>query len=441
MKTSFLPLMLAASILQACTSNSGQNAEVAQQAEQPQETTAVKVEIQQQDQGFRLIRGGKPYYINGAGGSRYLDELVAFGGNSIRTWSTRNAQEVLDEAHKRGLTVTMGLDVARERHGFDYNDEVAVAEQLERLRQDVQQFKDHPALLMWGIGNELNLHYTNPKVWDAVNGIARMIHQEDPNHPATTMLAGINKKEIDHILARVPELDLLAVNAYGGLPQVPRQVREYGWDKAYIVTEWGPTGHWEVGKTAWDVPIEETSSEKAAVYKSRYEAAMGQDKERNLGSYVFLWGQKQERTPTWYGLFTEAGETTEVADVMHYLWTSQWPQNRAPHLDSLRIDGKKAQDNLYLKPNASYPVNVYASDPEQNTLTYRWELLPESTDLKEGGDAESRPSPIEGRFSKASEGQVQLKAPAQAGAYRLFVYVSDGQNKVATANIPFFVRE
>lgn len=445
---SFLPLLLATTIMQACTANPSQSSEPTQQSLQSQELPKeplsagpIKVEIQKKGDCFQLLRGGKPYYIKGAGGSQYLDQLAAYGGNSIRTWSTQHAQEVLDEAHKRGLTVTLGLDVARERLGMDYNDKAAVAQQLERLRGDVRQFKDHPALLMWGIGNELNLHYTNPKVWDAVNEIARMIHEEDPNHPATTMLAGLNQKEANHLVARAPQLDLLAINAYADLPNIPKRVREVAWDKAYIVTEWGPTGHWEVGKTAWDAPIEETSSEKAAVYKSRYEASMGQDMERNLGSYVFLWGQKQERTPTWYGLFTEAGQESGVVDAMHYLWTGQWRQNRAPQLDSMRIDGKKAQDNIYLKPATTYPVQVWASDPNKDSLSYRWELLPESTDLKEGGDAESRPTAVEGLFSQEIGGKILLKAPATQGAYRLFVYVTDGDNKVATANVPFFVKE
>lgn len=446
MKSSFLPLLpllIATSIMQACTANTGQFTENEQQSLQTQELAPipVKVEVQKQGNGFQLLRGGKSYYIKGGGGSTYLDELAAYGGNSIRTWSTQNAQEVLDEAHKRGLTVTLGLDVARERHGFDYNDDAAVAEQLKRLRKDVQQFKDHPALLMWGIGNELNLHYTNTKVWDAVNGIAEMIHQEDPNHPATTMLAGINQSDIVQIKARAPQLDLLGINAYGDLPNAPKRIQSFGWDKPYIVTEWGPTGHWEVGSTAWGAPIEESSSEKAAVYKSRYEASMGQDKERNLGSYVFLWGQKQERTPTWYGLFTEAGQESEVVDVMHYLWTGNWPQNRAPHLEAFSIEGKKAQDNIYLQPNTTYTSLTLVSDPDQDALDYRWELLPESTDLKDGGDRESRPAAIKSFVLTAEAGKLSFSTPDKEGAYRLFVYVSDGNNNVATANIPFYVKK
>jgi len=52
-----------------------------------------------------------------------------------------------------------------------------------------------------------------------------MIHQEDPDHPVTTMLAGINKREIEYLKTRCPELDLLSVQVYGGLAKVPQQLR------------------------------------------------------------------------------------------------------------------------------------------------------------------------------------------------------------------------
>jgi len=182
----------------------------------------------------------------------------------------------------------------------------------------------------------------------------------------------------------------------------------------------------------------ETSSEKAAVYRSRYEASIGQDN-HCLGSYVFLWGQKQERTPTWYGLFTEAGEENEVVDVMQYLWSNKWPTNRAPHLDSLLLNGKKAADFVYVEPGKSYPIDAFVTDPDGDTLTTRWEILHESTDLKEGGDREERPKAITGLITQENQQHTHLKAPTEEGAYRLFVYVSDGHNNVATANIPFYV--
>ncbi|MCJ8167288.1 hypothetical protein MKJ04_20780 [Pontibacter sp. E15-1] len=436
-------LLLIGTWAQAC-SGSKTNAP---ETEQPVEQTAaipsepVQVEVRQQNGQYTLYRGGEPYYIKGAGGSRYLSQLAAYGGNSIRTWSTDNAQEVLDEAYRNGLTVTLGLEVGRERHGFDYDDPEAVTQQLTELRKEVLKYKDHPALLIWGIGNELNLSYTNPLVWNAVNDIAAMIHEVDPNHPTSTMLAGINKLEMEYIKESVPALDILAVNAYGGLPEVPQRVREFGWTGPYMITEWGPTGHWESPQTPWGAAVEETSSEKAAVYKSRYEASMGQDKAQCIGSYVFLWGQKQERTPTWYGLFTEDGKESEVVDMMQYLWTGNWPQNRAPHLASFVLDGKKATDNIYLQPGKDYKVKADVSDPDKDQLTYRYELLPESTDLKEGGDRENRPQPIPNRVHDTGSGKADLNVPAQEGAYRLFIYATDGNDNVATANIPFFVKK
>lgn len=405
------------------------------------QTGPVKVEIKQAAGRYELRRGGQPYFIKGAGGGQFPERIKAYGGNSVRTWGTGDAPRVLAEANKNGLTVMLGLDVARERHGFDYNNPTAVAAQLEKVRAEVLKYKDDPAVLFWGIGNELNLEYTNPKVWDAVNDIAKMIHEVDPNHPTSTVLAGLNQKEVDYIKARCPAIDILSINTYAGLAAIPQQVRATGWTGPYAVTEWGPTGHWESPVTPWKASIEETSSQKAAVYRSRYEASVAKDKTQCLGTYVFLWGQKQERTPTWYGIFTEDGKESEVVDVMQYLWSGHWPANRAPHLASFRLDGKQATDNVYLQPGQPYPLVAAVTDPDQDRLTYRWELLPESTDLHNGGDRESRPVAIPGLIPTDAKGKTTLKAPDKEGAYRLFVYAYDGHDNVATANIPFFVKE
>ncbi|MDP3312094.1 glycoside hydrolase family 2 TIM barrel-domain containing protein, partial [Lutibacter sp.] len=362
--------------------------------------------------------------------------------NSFRTWRTENGKqtgkEVLDEAHKYGLMVTMGIEVARERHGFDYNDEVAVKKQLELIKQEVIALKDHPALLIWAIGNELNLRYTNPKVWDAVNDISKMIHEVDPNHLTTTPLAGISQKEIDLIKERSSDLDLLSFQMYGDLKRLPLRVKEYGWKGAYIVTEWGATGHWEVPKTEWGVPIEENSTLKAANYLIRYKGAIEADLLQCIGSYVFLWGNKQERTPTWYGIFLEDGNETESVDVMHYIWNNKWPENRAPQLESFTINGKTAYESITLVAENSQTASVKINDFENDTINYTWEILPESTDLKHGGDLEERPKSIDMEIVNQNEGEITFKSP-KSGLYRLFVYAYDGQGNAANANIPFKV--
>ena len=401
--------------------------------------TPIKVKVISNGNDFTLTRSGKPYFIKGAGGNSYIDRLAKYGGNSMRTWDSENGEELFNKAYKLNLTVTMGLEVGNERHGFNYDDTIAVKQQLEKLRLEVRKYKNYQPLLIWGIGNELNLDYKNPRVWDAVNDIARMIHEEDPNHPVTTMLAGVNKREVELINAHCPALDILSVQVYGALTTLPENISAAGWKGPYMVTEWGPTGHWESMQTPWNAAIEETSSQKATVYKTRYQASIKQDK-HCLGSYVFLWGQKQERTPTWYGLFTEKGEESEVVDVMQYLWTGRWPKNRAPHIDSLLLNNRKATDIIYLKPGKEYLLTVFAHDPNHDKMNARWELLSETTSHTIGGDQEFRPEPIPSLIIVKNLKKAVLKTPEKEGPYRIYLYLSDGHSKVATANIPFFVK-
>jgi len=409
----------------------------------------ISVEIREVNGLFQLYRGGEPYYINGAGGSEHLDLLVSVGGNSIRRWSTsRNTMNMLDRAHNLGITVCLGLNMGKERHGFDYNNKEAVSKQLERMRGEVLKYKDHPAVLMWGIGNELDLNYTNTNVWQAINDVSQMIHDEDPHHLTTTMIAGINQQKIDHIKEKCSDLDLLSVNTYGGLLSLPKNIRDYGWNKAYIVTEWGPTGHWETPRTEWDVAIEETSTVKAKLYKDRYQASIDSDTEKCLGSYVFLWGQKQERTHTWYGMFMENGDPIEVVDSMQYNWTGKWPEERSPGINDYQLDGKTAYDNIYLTPGQQVEAQVYPKYRTSHKIKIDWEVYKESTDLKEGGDREEKPPIVEGLI-RGSENEIEsgssavkLNAPKDTGPYRIFVYLKDEEiNRVATANIPFYVQD
>ncbi len=406
-------------------------------------STPAKVELKNTLGKFELYVNNKPLYIKGAGlefGN--IAAVAKHNGNSIRTWRTENGQqsgkEVLDEAQKNGLMVTMGIEVARERHGFDYNDTIAVKEQFERIKKEVITLKDHPALLIWAIGNELNLRYTNPKVWDAVNDISKMIHEVDPNHLTTTMLAGISQNEIALIKERCSDIDILSVQMYGDLPNLPKLIREFGWEGPYMVTEWGATGHWEVPKTEWGAPIEENSTLKAANYLKRYRGGIEADSLQCIGSYVFLWGNKQERTPTWYGIFLEDGKETESVDVMHYIWNNTWPENRTPQIKAYTLNGKTGYENVILEAGKSYLASLIVTDAENDSINYSWEILPESTALQDGGDIEKRPESLAFKTVSQNNGNLTFVAP-KSGIFRLFVYADDGHGHAATANIPFKV--
>lgn len=106
---------------------------------------------------------------------------------------------------------------------------------------------------------------------------------------------------------------------------------------------------------------------------------------RFRASRVFLWGQKQERTPTWYGLLSADGKENHVMDIMQYVWTGVLPENKAPQIYGFVMNGLQAHQNVYLNKNKNYEVTVTASDPDHDEITYRWELLSEATNVGEGG--------------------------------------------------------
>jgi hypothetical protein len=403
-----------------------------------------KVTIEQKNGNFRLLRNGKPYFIKGAVGSDYLEKLKQYGGNSIRT---NSKPEILDKAHGLGLTALVNLPVRAERDGMDYDNAAAVKQQHEKVLDIVRKTKDHPAVLLWALGNELDFiqanvkdHY-NIKVWDAVNALALEIHRIDPNHPIMTVVGSIDQDKMNDLLKRAPALDLLGINEYGDLGKIPTWLRKYGWKKPYAVTEWGPTGFWQVPKTPWKAPIEETSSMKADKYKERYEQTIAGDKAMCIGSFVFLWRQHQERTHTWFGMFDAEGRETEAIDVMHYEWTGKWPPNRTPRLDSLKIGSQTAYQGVYLAPNQTYTGQVWVRDPEKETLVYHWEILQEGTNFPYGGNGEKRPPAIPDLIPDPKQSQISFRSPTEEGAYRIFVYAYDGHQNWATANIPFYVRK
>ena len=65
--------------------------------------------------------------------------------------------------------------------------------------------------------------------------------------------------------------------------------------------------------------------------------------------------------------------------------------------------------------------------------------MEESSATQTGGDLESVPEVIDGVFAEASGADVSLRVPETPGAYRLFVYVEDGEGHAAHANLPFYV--
>lgn len=393
------------------------------------------VAIHETDGVYTLTRNGAPYFVRGAGGETNLGVLAAAGGNSIRTWGADEAGELLDRAHALGLTVTLGIWVQHPRHGFDYTDRAAVARQRETVRRVVREHKDHPALLMWGVGNEVEIASDPDLVFPEINELAKIIERNDPNHPTMAVIATAAGHKIERFAELCPDVDVLGVNTYADIVIVPESMREHGYDGPYLVTEFGARGHWQVETSAWGAPIEPTSTEKAETYRDGYEVAIASQPDRCLGSYVFFWGNKQETTGTWYGMFLPSGETTGTLDTMHRLWTGSEPQSRAPIVGSIESPvGLELVD-----PDTEFWAEIEASDPDGDPLTFEWVVMAESTDRRMGGDPEAAP-PAFPDLTIANGPRARFTTPTERGPYRLFVTVTDGTGRAATANVPFLVR-
>jgi hypothetical protein len=401
---------------------------------------ARKVQCLQSNGQWQLTVDGQPYYVRGAGGHVQQKKLVEIGGNTIRTWGADDAKAILDEAQSNGLMVMMGLWVQHERHGFDYDDPVKVQTQLDNFRKVVMELKDHPALLIWGVGNEVDLFYKNTNVWYAVEDIAKMIKELDPNHPTCTVTAGFDPAETALLIERTPSIDIYGINTYGDIGGVKEGIRKTAWTKPYMITEWGPNGHWEVQKASWGAPIEQNSHEKASSYFERYIKFIAGDPEMCIGSFVFLWGQKQETTSTWYGLFSESGYTSEAIDVLHRIWREKSPANAAPVIQPSKLNGGTKFDNVEVVAGDKCLALMEVLDPDNDKVQIVVQVIPESTDIKAGGDAESAPLPLSGLGMHVHANQAKFYAPGNPGQYRLFIFAYDGKGAYAYENIPFLVK-
>lgn len=399
-----------------------------------------KVEVVKNISGnFELLKNGEPYYIKGAGAKDNFKLLVNSGANSIRVWSTNN-KSLLDSAYKYGLSVTLGLHVRPERSGMDYNNEYAVQGQIEYLKNEVLKYKDHPALLLWGIGNEVDLKYSNFKVWETIEILANFIKEVDPNHPTMTVIAGVDPSKAYYIKKYCPSIDILGLNVYGSIENAGVNLRKYNWDKPYIVSEWGVNGPFEARKTSWKAKIEPPNGIKANQRLRRYKQLIEKDKELCLGSYCFLWGQKQESTATWHGMFLSNGNPTEAIDVMQYCWTGNWPESRAPSIVNIELENLDWKKDHVLASSVEVNLSIEYLKYNNDSVIFEYKLFPEAFSNKIGGDIQKSPKPIDFEITNQSKNKITFISPKEKGAYRIFAFIKNEKKQSSVANVPFLIK-
>lgn len=389
--------------------------------------SAAQVELGAREGGFQLVVDGAPFIVHGAGGDASKKLLADIGGNTCRTWGGDDIKDKLDEAHANGLKVVVGIWLGHARHGFNWADQAAVASQFTEAKHLSEHWKDHPAVLAWGIGNEMEGFEAGDDVhiWKAIQELAVMAKQIDPKHPTMTTTSEIGGKRVELINKFCPALDIIGINSYGGAPSLPKRYREAGGKRPYIVTEYGIPGTWEIGKNSFDSVDELPSTAKGPIYRNVYET-LAKDP-LCIGSIAFAWGAKVEATATWYGMLLPNGERLEAVDQLAAAWGHP-VRNRCPTITKL------SAPTTAVKPGATVTVTTTIADPEGDPLVVDWVLAFDPQNYNTGGDAQAAPTTYPESIAAHSQNSCTLTMPASGGLYRIYAYAHDGKGGAALAN-------
>lgn len=210
------------------------------------ETGALPVYIQDR----KLMVNGAPFHMKGVNwnpvpvggyhpegldfhGNVQVDaKLMAQAGiNVVRTYRSLVDGYVLDVLWSYGIQVLNGVYA-----GGDLSLSVALAQ--------VNQIKDHPAILMWVVGNEWNYNlcynaFSLNGCQDQLQNLAQEIKNVDRDHPVATVYGEVPPPEV---VRQMSNIDVWGINYYDGqtfgdlfnrwssLSSKPMFISEYGAD-------------------------------------------------------------------------------------------------------------------------------------------------------------------------------------------------------------------
>ena len=197
---------------------------------------------------FQCAPNGSHYYNDLAILNRDFRLIQQMNANTIRTWG-KVTPRLLEKANEYGLKVIAGFWIS---HETDF-----VRGDLNWIRNEfidyVRQYKDNPAILMWGLSNENNTAFCSwapndqacvnqqaTAFYNFVNGLAATTKQMFPNvQPIMIVTAEMNNlKEHASLLSNI---DILGINSYRGktFGNLFQQFQQTFPNKPMLLTEFG----------------------------------------------------------------------------------------------------------------------------------------------------------------------------------------------------------
>ncbi|MCH2215110.1 MAG: hypothetical protein MK086_08075 [Flavobacteriales bacterium] len=386
---------------------------------------------------------GEPFPIKGAtfgfdadtaNYDKHFRELQWMGVNSIRTWGTTSSTPLLlDAAHRHGIKVMLGIWMRHGRPGmeaddsFDYlTDTAGKTKMYEDALETVEKYKDHPALLMWGIGNEVYLNMATDdekKVYSKLlEKICKKIQKLDPNHPVASVEAwtfGIKWWE-----KYVPSLDVYGINTYGGGASViDQELIKLGAKKPYVITEYGVMGEWDIQKDKNGVVPEPSDQEKFNAIVNGYNDWI-KPKLTCLGVYVFHYSDDFTHLSPW--LFTHVdGKKRPQYWAIREAYTGEKPINNVPSIEKFQLTGNDFRGEDW------HPVELAVTDIERDDLRVQFYY-----NHREGSrKRRDQILPLHSRGNLSSG--FEIKLPKENGGVKIYAMVADSYDNLGiwTTNI------
>lgn len=188
-------------------------------------TQKAKTETEISVKGRQILVNGEPFQIKGVCwnpvgiGKEHPKDLdyIGFaekdsllmkeaGINTVRTYEPITDAKVLDKLYENGIYVINTV------YSYGGNDPESAGE-------IVNQIKDHPAILMWCVGNEWNYNgiyagLSTKKAEEKINLAAASIKKADPTRPVTTVYGNIPTQKV---MSALTNIDVWGLNIYSGL--------------------------------------------------------------------------------------------------------------------------------------------------------------------------------------------------------------------------------
>lgn len=393
---------------------------------------ANKVELVGGPGNWKLMVNGNEFFIKGLcwgvdlnkeNEDYYFGMVKDLGANAVRVWGIGpETQDLMDTLAKHGVMIDLGIWLQQNGRVNYVTDDQYKEKTLKEIEENVLKFKDHPALLMWNIGNEVifTLKTEEEKIAFAkyLEQICQRVHQLDPNHPIT--YASAWALDFPPFKKYTPSLDIYGTNCYnaGAVLSAVEELRKLGVDRPYLVTEFGNPGDFDAPKDDNGQAMDYLSdAEKAQAYSEIWQKGILPNKDKNcLGGFVFIFGGKEDSGGVWYNLVMDGKKRASYWAVRE-AFTGRKAENLPPNIEKFTISKTSG-----LKPGEKIVVKVIASAWQGSALNYKFKI----SGLPGYGN-----HVVEIESEKHAEDAFAIKVPLKDGVYRIYAYVTDNSGNLA----------